>query len=213
MFVSELDSFILKFKQLWKAGHVAHLDVDASAGKAWVGLRVQLGDPHDHQEARSKNTPSRQRRRARRAAARESAVEEPSEKATVEETVVNIAVVKEQATTEEPSKVDVAVQAATPAPIAVDAAVQAVEQTLDRAVQAGPPPHQEGRSSQGVLGLAEQADIPLHHHLEDLLCHDREYLPALGQLADRGQYRVDRERERKEDFDNFTKMLENSFKK
>ena len=53
MFVSELDSFILKFKQLWKAGHVAHLDVDASAGKAWVGLRVQLGDPHDHQEART----------------------------------------------------------------------------------------------------------------------------------------------------------------
>ena len=150
MFVSELDSFILKFKQLWKAGHVAHLDVDASAGKAWVGLRVQLGDPHHHQEARSKNTPSRQRRRARRAAARESAVEEPSEKATVEETVENIAVVKEQVTTEE-QQVDVAVQAATPAPKAVDAAVQAVEETLDRAVQAGPPPHQEGRLSQGVL--------------------------------------------------------------
>ena len=90
--------------------------------------------------------------------------------------------------------------------------MQAVEQTLDRAVQAGPPPHQEGRSSQGVLGLAKQSDIPLHHHLEDLLCHDREYLPALGQLADRGQYRVDRERERKEDLDNFTKMLDDSFK-
>ena len=54
-----------------------------------------------------------------------------------------------------PSK-GVAVQAATPAPIAVDAAVQAVAQTFYRAVQSGSPPHQEGRSSQGVLVLAEQ---------------------------------------------------------
>ena len=95
---------------------------------------------------------------------------------------------------------DVAVQAAIPTPIAVDAAVQAVEETVDGAVQADPLPHQEGRPSQGVLVLAAQegqplrADIPLHHHL-DLLCRDTEYLPALlGQLSDRDQFRVDRER-------------------
>ena len=50
------------------------------------------------------------------------------------------------------------VQAATPAPISVDAAV---EQTCDIAVQAGPPSHQEGCSSQGVLVLAEQAGLAL----------------------------------------------------
>ena len=38
---------------------------------------------------------------------------------------------------------DVAVQAAIPTPIAVDAAVQAVEETVDGAAQADPPPHLE----------------------------------------------------------------------
>ena len=57
--------FIQKFKQLWQAGHIAHLDVDANAGEAWVGLRVQLGQPPGHPEHllasptfyKSKNTP------------------------------------------------------------------------------------------------------------------------------------------------------------
>ena len=81
MSVTELDNFIQKFHQLWKAGHIAHLDVDTCAGKAWVGLRVQLGHapgPPHHQLRpppfshvhRRKDTPSRQRRRARRTAAR-----------------------------------------------------------------------------------------------------------------------------------------------
>ena len=42
MFPSELDSFIGKFCQLWNNGYTAHLDVGTHAGKAWVGLRVQL---------------------------------------------------------------------------------------------------------------------------------------------------------------------------
>ena len=41
--MTELDSFITKFHQLWRAGHTAHLDLDTHAGKAWVGIRVQLG--------------------------------------------------------------------------------------------------------------------------------------------------------------------------
>ena len=43
MFVTELDTFVQKFHQLWNNCHVAHLDVDTCAGKAWVGLRVHLG--------------------------------------------------------------------------------------------------------------------------------------------------------------------------
>ena len=30
---------------LWAAGETAHLDLDTHAGKAWVGIRVQLGGP------------------------------------------------------------------------------------------------------------------------------------------------------------------------
>ena len=40
MFVSELETFVKKFHQLWSAGHSAHLDIDSHAGRAWVGLRV-----------------------------------------------------------------------------------------------------------------------------------------------------------------------------
>ena len=43
MFVTELDSFVSKFQQLWSAGYSAHLDLDSHAGEAWVGLRVWLG--------------------------------------------------------------------------------------------------------------------------------------------------------------------------
>ena len=79
MSVKELDSFVYKFHQLWKAGLTAHLDVDARAGQAWVGLRVQLGQvpgPPHHQVYPSKPShhhsrgPAYQRRQERRQAAR-----------------------------------------------------------------------------------------------------------------------------------------------
>ena len=86
---NELDSFIEKFKQLWKRGAGAHLDMDTHAGQAWVGLRVRLGQPHgphpppqpqpqhlSNSRLRARNGPSRQRRRARRAAARQEANKE-----------------------------------------------------------------------------------------------------------------------------------------
>ena len=83
MSVTELDTFIQKFYQLWNSGQTAHLDVDTHAGKAWVGLRVQLGHVpgplHHHppfiQPRKKSESPSRQRRRARRAAARLTAEE------------------------------------------------------------------------------------------------------------------------------------------
>ena len=40
---SELETFIVKFRNLWKAGLDAHLDIESHAGQAWVGLRVRLG--------------------------------------------------------------------------------------------------------------------------------------------------------------------------
>jgi hypothetical protein len=98
MSVTELDTFIQKFYQLWNAGHTAHLDVDTHAGKAWVGLRVQLGhapgplhhQPHPLFVQPQKKTfsPSRERHRARRAAARLNAEEavdqEPSKESATE---------------------------------------------------------------------------------------------------------------------------------
>ena len=79
MTVTEVDTFIRKFNQLWQAGLTAHLDLDTHAGSAWVGLRVQLGhvapgplhQPVHQQQPFRKVSPSRERRRARRLAARE----------------------------------------------------------------------------------------------------------------------------------------------
>ena len=92
MSVNEIDSFVKKFYQLWNAGFSAHLDLESHSGKAWVGLRVQLGDAppgHLHHPLRptypqplyrKPDSPSRQRRRDRRAAARQSEAEEASKK-------------------------------------------------------------------------------------------------------------------------------------
>ena len=44
----ELENFIFKFWQLRKAGYTAHLDIDAYAGRSWIGLRVML-DPVQQQ--------------------------------------------------------------------------------------------------------------------------------------------------------------------
>jgi hypothetical protein len=81
METSELDKFVHKFKNLWKSGLDAHLDIDTSAGQAWVILRVRLGHapgPLLHQDnphfpanlKRTRDGPSRCRRRIRRTAAR-----------------------------------------------------------------------------------------------------------------------------------------------
>ena len=74
MAASELNSFVYKFKNLWRTGQEATLNVKCKAGNAWVELGVCLGHPldipppqlhrHDHQGN------SRDRRRNRRAAER-----------------------------------------------------------------------------------------------------------------------------------------------
>lgn len=80
--MSELDSFILKFKHLWKTGHDAHLDIEAKAGKAWVGIRLCLADEPGplHQPVNLPKTisRSRDRRRKRREAEREENIKTES---------------------------------------------------------------------------------------------------------------------------------------
>jgi hypothetical protein len=44
MALTELDTFVQKFKQLWKSDQDAHLNLESHAGKAWVGLRLRLGE-------------------------------------------------------------------------------------------------------------------------------------------------------------------------
>ena len=36
MYGAELESFVQKFNDLWKAGKTAHLDIDTRDGYAWV---------------------------------------------------------------------------------------------------------------------------------------------------------------------------------
>ena len=214
--MTEATELFKNFQHLWQAGKDARLNLECHAGQVWLHLQVQLHHPPSPQQYHPhppRQGPSRLRRRARRA-------EERAKAAANAAPTPSKSTAEVFAQTDEIQTVDAAVQAAIPTPIAVDAAVQAVEETVDGAVQADPPPHQEGRPSQGVLVLAEQegqpprADLPLHHRLDDLMCRDTEYLPALlGQLSDREQYRVDREREREKDLQNFTKMLEDSFLK
>ena len=79
MFRSELDNFVVKFHQLLRAGYTAHLDLDANAGQAWVGLRVMLGSSHQQQQYQphqaKHRSPSYFRRQERRRAAKENAEE------------------------------------------------------------------------------------------------------------------------------------------
>ena len=116
MSAKEIDSFVKKFYQLWGAGYSAHLDLESHSGKAWVGLRVQLGHvppghlhhplhpPYPQPNYRKQDSPSRQRRRERRAADRRDETEEASKKDYAEE--VDSSVVAEKVVTEESDQND-----------------------------------------------------------------------------------------------------------
>ena len=99
--INELDTFVHKFKQLWKSGHDAHLDIESKAGKAWVSLHLCLNDEPGplHQQFKLPKTtnPSRDRRRQRREAARNQTIETKSEEnnATEEEADVSNNIIKE----------------------------------------------------------------------------------------------------------------------
>ena len=80
--MSEVDSFIGKFKNLWHSGRSASLTINSEAGKVRVTLSVEVDDsphlPTHHQGSR--NGPARQWRRLRREAAREHALAEEASK-------------------------------------------------------------------------------------------------------------------------------------
>ena len=60
----ELNSFFVKFRELWKGNHTAHLDLDACEGKLWVGIRLQLGGDVKMPVVQNRNNiTARQRRR------------------------------------------------------------------------------------------------------------------------------------------------------
>ena len=68
----ELNSFMLKFMNLWASGSNATLTIETHAGEACASLRVGLGQHPVKEkkrpfEVKKKVSPSRQRRRARRA--------------------------------------------------------------------------------------------------------------------------------------------------
>ena len=166
----EIHSFVTKLMNLRKAGRNACLTVECKDGDVIVNLQLHLHRETDYPGPQHQRTsPSRLHRRARRELARATAA---ANAATNPKDTAAEAVLPSQPP---PSTTDAAVQADAPAPPpTADAAVQAVVQTIEEAVQAGPPPHQ-CEPSQGVLVLAEQgglpppASLPHHHRLEDLL--------------------------------------------
>ena len=90
MFVTQFESFVGKFQQLWLAGETAHLNLETHAGQAWVGLRVQLREfpgpaqqdhyRHHHFAKPSQRSPAYHRRQEKRRAARAAATVEKHQK-------------------------------------------------------------------------------------------------------------------------------------
>ena len=160
MFATELDSFVYKFNQLWSAGHSAHLDLDTHAGRAWVGLRVQLGHhaplppyhlPHNFpQYSHKKDSPSRQRRRAKRAAAGQKANAEEASKIN-KEVAVDVA---ENESAEE--------------------AIVDVEESRN-VNDAKPVEETDDGQNETLVGVAEEA---LQMRIPDELCPDNDYETA-----------------------------------
>ena len=97
MYVTELQSFIFKFHQLWEAGVTAHLDLDTHAGQAWVGLRAQLGlvpgpqfqhQLHQNVQANCHRSPAYHRRQERRKATKVAVAEATVVASTAEQAVM-----------------------------------------------------------------------------------------------------------------------------
>ena len=75
MALSEIDSFIWKFKHLVYSGRNAHLDIKSEAGKAIVHLTTEVDAYADQEQqcAQLRNGPARQQRRKKRVEARDTA--------------------------------------------------------------------------------------------------------------------------------------------
>ena len=95
MAMSEMDSFIFKFKNLLSTGKSATLTLRADAGKATITLAVEVKvevSQNVNQTKLARNSPSRQRRREKRAKARRDEAEKSEHEAVVDDSVVKEAV-------------------------------------------------------------------------------------------------------------------------
>ena len=91
MVPEEIESFVGKFRRLWLSGHDAQLTMSTKHGQAWISLNLGLGysppppgqhrvspphyqpPPYSSLSSKSRNSPSRTRRRARQLLACEPA--------------------------------------------------------------------------------------------------------------------------------------------
>ena len=225
----ELNSFVSKFWNLWSSGRTARLAVECQAGQATVNLQLDLGLPQHHplQEHHVKHvSPSRLRRRARRAQARaDAAVNAAPDAAAVDVAVqTNPNTAAEHAAPQEEAgqaplakTMEAAVQAA---PKTTVAAVQAVGHgmsppNVDVAVQADDLQHPRHPPQQAAQALLS-GQIQLSPAVQDMFCPDRDFLMAgrteheHDRRGDRVHQQRQREEERKQDLENFQKMLDKS---
>ena len=187
MFVTELETFVQKFHQLWSAGQSAHLDLEAHAGRAWVGLRVQLGHvpgPLHHQlhpqpnpkVQKKKDSPSRQRRRARRAAARQASAEEVVDEGTENEKLPN----EDAEEAKESEQISTSVKVVVNEAKQVSIESENVENDSNEAtVQVEKENEAEQASTENIedtgdLTVTEEATVV--EEITDELCNDAEYL-------------------------------------
>ena len=223
--MTEIKELFHKFQDLWQAGSDACLNLECHAGQVWMKFQVKVCHPPPPKHRRSsRQGPSRLRRRARRADER-AASAQVAEKVPTKEVAAQATPtpphqhhVAVQATPSPPHQHHVAVQAAPPPRHQHNVAVQAAPPQRHQhhvAVQAVPVPLLH-RQQQAVAVRASPQQQVLHsqHTVYDALCPDDEYLPGLGQLprVTASRDRLDRDRERKKDLENFTKLLEDSLK-
>ena len=110
--IYELDTFVTKFKQLWRSGHDAHLDIESKAGKAWVGIRLCLAEEPDFNFPKTPS-PSRERRRKRREATRDQILKTETKAVNVTEPEAVISDIIEVSATENVVKAEEAVESET----------------------------------------------------------------------------------------------------
>ena len=91
---AEIDSFIMKFRDLSLSGKKATLVINSNNGKAEVSVQLDpvIHQPPDVHVHRRHNGPSRQRRRQRRKEAREAAAKASQDVVTVPTTIAEKAV-------------------------------------------------------------------------------------------------------------------------
>ena len=149
----EASEIFEKFQNLWRAGTNARLNLECHAGQVWMSLHVHLPSPPTQQQQhhhRRRPGPSRLRRRARRAKARGKSAEKAVESENLQPTSC-------------PSHV---------------AAQATIEENAVEKITANDVMHPQPL----VSDAAVQADLAHHleaEHVEDALCPDQFFIPAV----------------------------------